>query len=56
VIASLLAMSHINRFSHVVMDGSPVKFPLGLKGIKSAARHAARQFAQWCHEQLTRVT
>jgi hypothetical protein len=37
VIGSLLAMSHINRFSHVVMDGSPVKAPLGLKGIKSAA-------------------
>jgi AhpD family alkylhydroperoxidase len=36
VIGSLLAMSHINRFSHVVMAGSPVKAPLGLKGIKSA--------------------
>jgi len=37
VIGSLLAMSHINRFSHVVMDGSPVKAPLGLTGVKSAA-------------------
>jgi len=37
VIGSLLAMSHINRFSHVVMDGSPVKTPLGLNGVKSAA-------------------
>ena len=24
VIASILAISHINRFSHIVMDGSPV--------------------------------
>jgi len=37
VIGSLLAMSHINRFSHVVMGGSPVNAPLGLQGIKSAA-------------------
>jgi AhpD family alkylhydroperoxidase len=37
VIGSLLAMSHINRFSHVVMGGSPVSAPLGLQGIKSAA-------------------
>lgn len=36
VIGSLLAMSHINRFSHVVMGGSPVDAPLGLQGIKSA--------------------
>ena len=36
VIGSLLAMSHINRVSHVLMDGSPVSAPLGLKGIKSA--------------------
>jgi len=36
-IGSLLAMSHINRFSHVVMAGSPVKAPLGFQGIKSAA-------------------
>lgn len=37
VIGSLLAMSHINRFSHVVMAGSPVKAPLGFHRIKSAA-------------------
>jgi AhpD family alkylhydroperoxidase len=37
VIGSLLAMSHINRFSHVVMDGSPVTAPLGLQSVKSAA-------------------
>jgi AhpD family alkylhydroperoxidase len=37
VIGSLLAMSHINRFSHVVMGGSPVNAPLGFQGIKSAA-------------------
>jgi hypothetical protein len=37
VIGSLLAMSHINRFSHVVMDGSPVMAPLGLQSVKSAA-------------------
>jgi hypothetical protein len=36
-IGALMAMSHINRFSHVVMDGSPVTTPLGLKQIKSAA-------------------
>ena len=28
-IAALMAMSDINRFSHVVMDGSPVRAPLG---------------------------
>jgi AhpD family alkylhydroperoxidase len=37
VIGSLLAMSHINRFSHVVMGGSPVNAPLGVQRIKSAA-------------------
>ena len=37
VIGSLLAMSHINRFSHVVMAGSPLKAPLGFQRIKSAA-------------------
>jgi AhpD family alkylhydroperoxidase len=37
VIGSLLAMSHINRFSHVVMDGSPVTAPFGLQSIKSGA-------------------
>src|SRR5215475_11302967 len=36
-IAALMAMSDINRFSHVVMDGSPVSAPLGLQGVKSAA-------------------
>jgi hypothetical protein len=36
-IGALLAMSHINRFSHVVMDGSPVTAPLGLQGIKAGA-------------------
>ena len=36
-IAALMAMSDINRFSHVVMDGSPVSAPLGLQGLKSAA-------------------
>jgi hypothetical protein len=36
-IGSLLAMSHINRFSHVVMDGSPVNAPFGLQRVKSAA-------------------
>jgi len=37
VLGSLLAMSHINRFSHVVMGGSPVSAPLGVQAIKSAA-------------------
>src|SRR5262245_66399845 len=36
-IASLMVMSDINRFSHVVMDGSPVRAPLGLQGVKAAA-------------------
>ncbi len=36
-LAALLAMSDINRFSHVVMDGSPVKVPLGSRRLKSAA-------------------
>jgi hypothetical protein len=35
-IGSLLAMSHINRFSHVAMDGSPVTAPLGLQSVKAA--------------------
>lgn len=34
VVASILAISHINRFSHIVMDGSPVKPPLGSEQIK----------------------
>src|SRR5215471_315680 len=37
VIAALMAMSDINRFSHVVMDGSPVSAPLGLQGLKAMA-------------------
>jgi AhpD family alkylhydroperoxidase len=36
-IAALMAMSDINRFSHVVMDGSPVSAPLGLESVKAAA-------------------
>jgi len=36
-IAALMAMSDINRFSHVVMDGSPVSAPLGLRSIKAVA-------------------
>jgi hypothetical protein len=36
-IAALMAMSDINRFSHVVMDGSPVSAPLGLQGVKALA-------------------
>ena len=36
-IAALMAMSDINRFSHVVMDGSPVRAPLGLQSAKAAA-------------------
>src|SRR5215831_11338347 len=36
-IAALMAMSDINRFSHVVMDGSPVSTPFGLRGVKAAA-------------------
>jgi hypothetical protein len=31
-LGSLMAMADINRFSHVVMDGSPVNAPLGLQG------------------------
>jgi hypothetical protein len=36
-IGSLMALSDINRFSHIVMDGSPVKAPFGLQWIKVAA-------------------
>jgi hypothetical protein len=36
-IAALMVMSEINRFSHVVMDGSPVGAPMGLQGVKAAA-------------------
>ena len=28
-----MAMADINRFSHVVMDGSPVNAPLGMQGV-----------------------
>jgi len=31
-----MALSDINRFSHVVMNGSPVKVPFGMQRIKSA--------------------
>ena len=31
VLGSLMAMADINRFSHVVMDGSPVNLPFGLQ-------------------------
>jgi len=34
VIASILAISHINRFSHIVMDGSPVSPFFGSKSVK----------------------
>ncbi|MBZ2169036.1 carboxymuconolactone decarboxylase family protein [Marinobacter sp. F4216] len=37
VIASIMAMSDINRFSHVVMAGSPVKVPFGAKALRKAA-------------------
>lgn len=39
-IGALTAMSDINRFSHVVMDGSPVTAPMGLQGIKQVALRA----------------
>ena len=37
VIGTLMAMSDINRFSHVVMAGSPVSAPLGLRWVKALA-------------------
>lgn len=37
VIGTLMGMSDINRFSHVVMESSPVSVPLGLQSIKSWA-------------------
>jgi AhpD family alkylhydroperoxidase len=37
VLGTLMAMSDINRFSHVVMEDSPVNAPLGLRAIKAAA-------------------
>jgi AhpD family alkylhydroperoxidase len=36
-IAALMAMGDINRFSDVVTEGSPVRAPLGLQGVKAAA-------------------
>ena len=33
VLASILAISHINRFSHIVMDGSPVSGSRTMKGL-----------------------
>ncbi|MHC4957668.1 MAG: hypothetical protein ACYTGN_04775 [Planctomycetota bacterium] len=40
VLGSLMAMADINRFSHVVMDGSPVNLPFGLQ------RPALRMFGR----------
>ncbi|MHC4939775.1 MAG: hypothetical protein ACYTHK_12465 [Planctomycetota bacterium] len=40
VLGSLMAMADINRFSHVVMDGSPVDLPFGLQ------RPALRMFGR----------
>ncbi|MEN8207131.1 MAG: hypothetical protein ABFS24_14135 [Pseudomonadota bacterium] len=37
VIGSLMALSDINRFSHIVMDGSPVNAPFGLQAVKAFA-------------------
>jgi len=37
VIGTLMGMSDINRFSHVVMDGSPVAAPFGLRLVKAWA-------------------
>ncbi len=36
-IGSLMALSDINRFSHIVMDGSPVSAPFGLQAVKAFA-------------------
>jgi alkylhydroperoxidase family enzyme len=36
-ISTIMAMSDINRFSHIVMDGSPVNAPFGAQGIKQFA-------------------
>lgn len=46
-VGSLMAMGDINRFSHVVMDGSPVTAPLGLAAIK---RWALRRFGDELRE------
>lgn len=37
VLASIMAMGDINRFSHIVMAGSPVKVPFGAQGLRKAA-------------------
>jgi len=37
VFGTLMAMSDINRFSHVVMEESPVSAPFGLQAIKAGA-------------------
>ena len=37
VLGTLMAMSDINRFSHVVMEDSPVNAPFGARAIKAAA-------------------
>ena len=37
VFGTIMAMSDINRFSHVVMDGSPVEAPFGLRTVKALA-------------------
>jgi hypothetical protein len=36
-IGAIMAMSDINRFSHIVMDGSPVNAPMGIDRIKALA-------------------
>ena len=36
-IGSLMALSDINRFSHIVMDGSPVNAPFGLQAARAFA-------------------
>ena len=37
VLGTLLGMSDINRFSHVVMEDSPVNAPFGLQSVKAGA-------------------
>jgi AhpD family alkylhydroperoxidase len=37
VIGTIMGMSDINRFSHVVMTDSPVSTPFGLRGLKALA-------------------
>jgi len=37
VIGSLMALSDINHFSHILMDGSPVNAPFGLQAVKAFA-------------------